>query len=234
MSWKSITMCGLLGGTAGVMDGKELGLTRTTRGRLTQTRHEYSNVFVKRRGAWASPNQPLVASRTNTQEESLHTDTQGKGLLTQTEDKISNDFVKGEVHGQARTLPCYKTQKHTSKVYTRETQFWTPLWKERCMGKPECSLVTRRTNTHERQVRFECLCERWGARASPKHSFVTRHSNTQARFTHERHNFECLCERRGARASSNAPLPQDAWTHKQCYKSYVRKLCIQQNNEQKV
>ena len=81
------------------MDGKELGLTRTTQGKLTQTRHYYFNMFVKRRGAWASPNQPLVTRKTNAREEGLHTDTQGKGLLTHTKDKISNAFVKGEVHG---------------------------------------------------------------------------------------------------------------------------------------
>ena len=121
------------------MDGKEIGLTRTTQGRLTQTRHEYSNVFVKRRGAWASPNQPLVTRRTNAREEGLHTDTQGKGLLTHTRDRVSNAFVKREVHGQARTLPCYKTREHTRK---------------------------RLTYTHERQS-FECLCEKRGAWASP-------------------------------------------------------------------
>ena len=48
-------MCGSLGETVRVMDGKELGPTHTTLGRLSQTRHEYSNVFVKRRVAWAKP-----------------------------------------------------------------------------------------------------------------------------------------------------------------------------------
>ena len=109
------------------MDGKEVGLTRTTQGRLTQTWHEYSNVPVKMGGAWANPNQPLVTRRMHAQDEGLHTDTQGKGLHTHTEDKISNAFVKGEVHGQARMLPYYKTHKHTSKIYARETKFRMPL-----------------------------------------------------------------------------------------------------------
>ena len=76
----------------------------------------YFNMFVKRRGAWASPNQPLVTRKTNAREEGLHTDTQGKCLLTHTKDKISNDFVKGEVRGQAPTLPYHKTHEHTSKI----------------------------------------------------------------------------------------------------------------------
>ena len=87
------------------MDGKEIGLTCITQGRPTQTRHEYSNVFVKRRGAWESLNQPLVTRQTNAREEGLHADTQRKGLLTHMRDKVSNAFMKREVHGQARMLP---------------------------------------------------------------------------------------------------------------------------------
>ena len=45
------------------MDWKELGLTRTT---------QLLNIFVKRRGAWASANQPLATRRTNAREEALH------------------------------------------------------------------------------------------------------------------------------------------------------------------
>ena len=157
LSWKSVTMCGSWGGTTGVMDGKEIGLTRTTQGRLTQTRHKYSNVFVKRRGAWASPNQPLVTRRTNAREEGLHTDTQGKGLLTHTRDWVLNAFVKREVHGQTRTLPCYKTREHTSKIYinTQDTEVWMPLWKERCMGKPEtlpCHKTHKKISTNDNNI----------------------------------------------------------------------------------
>ena len=41
----------------------------------------------------------------NEWEEGLYTDKQGKGWHTHMEDKISNAFVKGDVHAQARTLP---------------------------------------------------------------------------------------------------------------------------------
>ena len=95
------------------MDWKELDLTCTTRGR-----HEYSNMFVKRRDARASPNQPLVTRRMNAREEGLHMDTQGKGLHTHADDKFPDVFVKSEVHGQARMLPYHKTHEHVSNFYT--------------------------------------------------------------------------------------------------------------------
>ena len=133
------------------MDWKELGLTCTTQGR-----HKYSNVFVKRRGARASLNQPLVTRRMNARVESLHMGTQGKGLHTHTEDKFLNAFVRGEVHGQSRTLPYHKTHEHVRNFHTREAKFRMPWSNERCMGKPERSLVTSHTKTqarftHERQ-----------------------------------------------------------------------------------
>ena len=48
-------------------------MNECTRGRLTHTRHEYSNAFVKRRGTWARAKQPLVTRGTNAREEGLHT-----------------------------------------------------------------------------------------------------------------------------------------------------------------
>ena len=57
------------------------------------------------------------------------------------------------------------------------------------MGKPECFLVTRHPNTQARFTltrktqKFECLCERRGAWASPKRSVVKRHTNTQEQVT---------------------------------------------------
>ena len=67
LSWKS-TICRFWGGTAGVQDQKELGFTHTT---------QMFECFVKRRGAWARPNQPKDSKSQlrwmNTQEEGLHT-----------------------------------------------------------------------------------------------------------------------------------------------------------------
>ena len=103
------------------MDGKEIGLTRTTQGRLTQTKHKYSNVFVKRRGAWTSPNQPLVTRRTNAREEALHTNTQGKALLTHTEDKISNGFVKWRGAWASPNDPLSQnTRTYKQDLHTRD------------------------------------------------------------------------------------------------------------------
>ena len=180
MSWKSVTMCGSWGWPVGVMDWKEIGLTRTTK-----TRHEYLNMFVKRRGAWASPNQPLVKRRTNACEEGLHTGTQGNGLHTR-ETEFRMPLWKERCMGKPKhSLVMRHVNTQTSKFYTWETQFRTSLLKERCMGKPERFLATSRTNT---QARFT----------------LTRKTR-----------FRTLCERRGAWASPNAPLPLVAWTHKQ-------------------
>ena len=99
---------------------------RHTRKRLTYThKWQFSECLCERKGAWASPNQPLVTRRMNAREEGLHTDTQGKGLHTHTDDKFLNAFVKGEVHGQARTHPYYWESNSTSHRYGVHTSQWT-------------------------------------------------------------------------------------------------------------
>ena len=55
-------------------------MNECTRRRHTHTRHKYSNAFVKRRGAWARANQPLVIRCT-------------RGRPTHTRDNYSNAFV---------------------------------------------------------------------------------------------------------------------------------------------
>ena len=85
-----------------------------TQARFTHERQSFE-CLCEKRGAWASPNAPLLQD-TKTHKQGLHTG-----------DTISNAFVKGEVHGQAQTLPCHKSHGHISNVYTRETIFRMPL-----------------------------------------------------------------------------------------------------------
>ena len=112
--------------------------------RLTYThRRQIFECLCERTGAWASPNTPL-SQDTWTSKQGLHKHPRHESL---------NVFVKGEVQGQARTLPV---TRH------RNTQ-------------------ERFTLTHKTQ-KFECLCERRGAWASPKCSLVTRHTASKAKF----------------------------------------------------
>ena len=83
--------------------------------------HNTRKAYTNKARVWASPNEPLVTKQTNARDKGLHTDTQGKGLLTHMRDTISNAFVKREVHGQTRTLPCYKTREHKQGLHTGDT-----------------------------------------------------------------------------------------------------------------
>ena len=141
--------------------------------RFTHKRQSFECLY-ERRDAWANPDTPL-SQDTRTHKQGLHTrdkisytfvkgemhgqawllpchktlETHKQGLHKR--DKFSNSFVKGEVHGQARMLSCHKTPEHTSKIYTntQDTKVWMPLWKERCMGKPE-TLRCQKTHKHTR------------------------------------------------------------------------------------
>ena len=146
-------MCGSLGGTAGVMDGKELGLTRHTRKASTnkvwifKTHEHTSKVYTRETQFWTPLWKERCMGKPKRSLATSHTNTQAK-IYTNTQDmKVWVPLWKERCMGKPETLLCYKTLEHTSKVYTRETQFRMPLWKERCTGKLERSLATRRMNT---------------------------------------------------------------------------------------
>ena len=77
-----------------------------TQARFTDERQRFE-CLCEKRGAWASTTAPLLQD-TRIQKQGLHTG-----------DTNSNAFLKGEVHGQARTLTCRKTHEHRTEIYTK-------------------------------------------------------------------------------------------------------------------
>ena len=83
------------------------------------TRHGHSNGFVKRKGAWASPNQPQFTGRTNARYEGLRT-----------RHECSNAFVKrGGAWASLTRSPSLKTNKHTRESLMHER------WMFECLCK---------------------------------------------------------------------------------------------------
>ena len=137
-----------------------------------------------------------------------------KRLITHMKDKVLKAFVKREMHGQAQTLPCYKTCKHTSKVYTQETQNSNVFVKSKVHGQAR-TLPCHKSHEHTSRIYINTQDMKvwmllWKERCMGKPETLPCHNtHKQIRIitiTYKTRKFKCLCERRGAWASPKRSL----------------------------
>ena len=184
LSWQSVTKCGLWGGTARVLDWKDLGLTHNTNVGYEGLHTQGMKVWTP---SWKEP------KSTHSHKTNKHM----RGKLTHT-----NAFAKRR--GKCPITRCTNTQARDKNTHMRVRM---PLWRGEVLGFPKPSpsqaaqthkQETKQTHTHT-HTHTKGWMPLWGGEL---HDFPklapAQHTNTQAR---DKNTHECpnaSTRRRGA------------------------------------